>query len=126
MKNARWMDDAACQGMNLNTFFPDTPGLNPQIIQAKLACLNCPVKNDCLDHALKNNEHGIWGGTTEQQRKRLRREHRIPPPKRAPECGTQGGYKAHIRVPELPCAACRRAASQRRRELKQAKKETHQ
>lgn len=37
-------------------------------------CRSCPHTSDCLDHALNNHELGIWGGSTERQRKRLRRE----------------------------------------------------
>lgn len=41
---------------------------------AKAICAACPVRDECLEHALRVNEkHGIWGGTTEKERRRLRR-----------------------------------------------------
>lgn len=40
----------------------------------KALCGRCPVKDDCLDFALANREHyGIWGGTSERERRRIRR-----------------------------------------------------
>lgn len=41
--------------------------------QAKLICKECPLINDCLAYALKYDEHGIWGGTNETERRALRR-----------------------------------------------------
>jgi len=44
------------------------------IVAAKTLCGECPVKNACLQYALETKqEHGIWGGTTEEERRRLRR-----------------------------------------------------
>jgi|TARA_B110000285_G_C14830205_1_gene470505 WhiB family redox-sensing transcriptional regulator len=44
---------------------------------AKAICGACPVAVDCLTYALKNHELGVWGGTTEDQRKALRRRNGI-------------------------------------------------
>jgi WhiB family redox-sensing transcriptional regulator len=42
--------------------------------EAKMTCMECPYTARCLEYALKNPELvGIWGGTTENQRKALRR-----------------------------------------------------
>ena len=36
------------------------------------------VKNLCLNHALDNRiDHGVWGGTSERQRRRLRKEQQL-------------------------------------------------
>lgn len=41
---------------------------------AKL-CDGCPVKDLCLDYAISNNEtHGVWGGQTPRDRKKLRKQ----------------------------------------------------
>jgi len=40
---------------------------------AKAVCAGCPLKDPCLEYALRNGEIGIWGGTTESDRRRLRR-----------------------------------------------------
>lgn len=40
-----------------------------KVVEAKLACSVCMVKDDCLEFALAARiEHGIWGGTTPDQR----------------------------------------------------------
>lgn len=44
------------------------------IIAAKNFCWSCPVKTECLDHALTTPEpKGIWGGFTEKERRQLGR-----------------------------------------------------
>jgi hypothetical protein len=39
--------------------------------EAKAICAECPYKVRCLTYALKNSEQGIWGGTTERDRRKL-------------------------------------------------------
>jgi hypothetical protein len=39
--------------------------------EAKAICAECPYKIRCLEYALKNHEQGIWGGTTERDRRRI-------------------------------------------------------
>jgi WhiB family redox-sensing transcriptional regulator len=37
-------------------------------------CGGCKVTEDCLEYALESNQRsGIWGGTTEKERRSLRR-----------------------------------------------------
>lgn len=103
-----WMQFAACRGMDPNLFFPgrgEDPG------PAKAVCAGCPVRLECLDHALANGEkHGVFGGTSERERRRLRRSRPSAP--RAPRPirhGTPGGYNTHRRRGETPCDACRAA-----------------
>jgi WhiB family redox-sensing transcriptional regulator len=40
---------------------------------AKAVCKTCPYMIECLTYAVKNSEIGIWGGTTEGERKEIRR-----------------------------------------------------
>jgi WhiB family redox-sensing transcriptional regulator len=40
---------------------------------AKAVCKACPYVMRCLMYAIENNEMGIWGGTTESDRKSIRR-----------------------------------------------------
>jgi len=54
-----------------NDFFP-VGRKSPKI--ALHACSICFVREQCLQYALDNDiEHGIWGGKTESQRKRMKR-----------------------------------------------------
>jgi WhiB family redox-sensing transcriptional regulator len=66
-----WATFAACRGGEGMTFFPQGKAEE----EAALAvCAVCPVREECLDHALATNERfGIWGGTTEKQRRALAR-----------------------------------------------------
>lgn len=55
-------------------FFPST---SQSTAYAVGLCLRCPVRVECLDYALDSNQHyGIWGGTSESERRRLRRRRR--------------------------------------------------
>lgn len=40
------------------------------LARAKLVCAGCPVQADCLAYALAGGEHGVWGGTTDDERRR--------------------------------------------------------
>lgn len=40
------------------------------VLQAKLLCRICPVRDQCLDHALTHDEKGYWGGTTDEERRK--------------------------------------------------------
>ena len=74
--DAGWRERAACQFMAPELFFPtgSTGAAVEEIIAAKAICLTCPVQDACLRFALETKqEDGIWGGTTEEERRRLRR-----------------------------------------------------
>jgi WhiB family redox-sensing transcriptional regulator len=64
-----WQERSACYGLDPEIFFPTTEE------EAGLAlsyCGVCPVKEMCLAWAVQSGErYGVWGGTTEQQRRRL-------------------------------------------------------
>jgi WhiB family redox-sensing transcriptional regulator len=43
--------------------------------QAKRICRECPVQSQCLAYAMDAPvDHGIWGGLTERERRRFRRQ----------------------------------------------------
>ena len=71
-----WRDRAACRDMDPDLFFPigtTGPALD-QIESAKGICRVCPVRELCLEYALATNqEAGIWGGTSEEERRKLRK-----------------------------------------------------
>jgi WhiB family redox-sensing transcriptional regulator len=51
-------------------FFPER---GESTADAKGVCAICPVQASCLDHAMATRERfGIWGGTSERERRRLR------------------------------------------------------
>lgn len=67
-----WMDLAACRGHE-SIMYPVAAN-REQVAVAKAICAPCPVLNDCLQYALvRNEEHGVWGGMGEDERRRIRR-----------------------------------------------------
>lgn len=71
-----WRHRAACRDEDPELFFPVSdvgPGAR-QATQAKAVCARCPVQSECLNYALDNGlHHGIFGGTTERERRNLAR-----------------------------------------------------
>ncbi len=65
-----WQELAACRGMDTQLFFPDR-GESAQ--EAEAACRACPVSTHCAEYAISTGQRfGIWGGTSERQRGRIR------------------------------------------------------
>ncbi|KDQ65534.1 WhiB family transcriptional regulator [Streptomyces sp. NTK 937] len=74
-----WRRHAACRDEDPDLFFPiGTTG--PALVQteeAKTVCRGCPVRQQCLDWALENNQDaGVWGGLGETERRTLKRRSR--------------------------------------------------
>jgi WhiB family redox-sensing transcriptional regulator len=69
-----WMFHARCRGINPAEFFPsDGTGVET----AQRVCAACPVTSECLEYALVNRiEHGVWGGASERERRRILRRRR--------------------------------------------------
>lgn len=67
-----WTNNAACRYMDVALFFHDSRQ-SPKSQDALDMCKDCPVKQPCLDHAIRNQEVGIWGGTTVSERTAMRR-----------------------------------------------------
>lgn len=77
--DGNWRDNSACRNTDPEFFFPiGTTGMAlDQIAAAKAVCQACPVKEPCLEFALATNQDcGIWGGASEDERRRLRRQRR--------------------------------------------------
>lgn len=68
---------AGCRGPQAIVFFPPShferkDEKHEREQRAKAICATCPVKQPCLDYAIKIREpHGIWGGLNETERKQL-------------------------------------------------------
>ena len=67
-----WPSKGACRGEDPDALF--VQGAAQQ--QAKLVCRACPVRSECLAHALDTRtEFGVWGGLTERERRQWLRDH---------------------------------------------------
>lgn len=133
-----WRADAKCRGMEISGFFK--PNVNHKI---KVACANCPVREKCLDHAIRYEEFGFWGGTGPGERRYLRKKlgikaefisvGRIAEPKEPTEPlmpiehGTRSGYQLHVKrklgfeLPNGEDCGCRKANSLAIKQYRQRK-----
>lgn len=101
-----WKASGNCRGADPDTFFPERGGSTRE---PKEVCRGCSVRDECLVHSLQIGErHGIWGGLSERERRRLRRYLvnlgiRIsrPVPERPPLRSTEPGRTAHLTVADL-------------------------
>ncbi|TNC24637.1 WhiB family transcriptional regulator [Amycolatopsis alkalitolerans] len=74
-----WQERAACRDEDPELFFPVSemgPGAR-QVARAKAVCARCPVRAECLEYALDTGlDHGIFGGMTDTERRKLVRRTR--------------------------------------------------
>ena len=71
-----WMAEGNCRNYPPAVFFPsDGVGVD----RARKICNNdCPVAAKCLEYALEQRiEHGVWGGCSERERRRILKRRRI-------------------------------------------------
>jgi WhiB family redox-sensing transcriptional regulator len=70
-----WMATGSCRFEPPGKFFP-SDGVGVEV--AKRICETCPAKEPCLEYALANRiDHGVWGGTSERQRRRILKARRL-------------------------------------------------
>ena len=70
-KPPEWTTDALCAQVDPELWFPEK---GDQAREAKRLCAGCDVRVECLAYALAHRERfGVWGGTTERERRRMRR-----------------------------------------------------
>jgi WhiB family redox-sensing transcriptional regulator len=71
-----WRHAALCRDEDPELFFPiGTAGpAETQVAEAKVVCRRCSVVEDCLSWALETGQDsGVWGGTSEDERRALKR-----------------------------------------------------
>lgn len=69
-----WQKRAACSGVATEVFFPSDDSTGED---AKSICVQCPVAQQCLEHAIHSREEeGVWGGATGAERRSLIRRRR--------------------------------------------------
>ncbi len=73
--NMKWRQQARCRGVDPAAIYPASE--EDEALEAKEICAECPVREPCLEYALGVREkHGVWGGLTERERRRLVRQRR--------------------------------------------------
>lgn len=90
-----WQDEAECRGVDQELWFPviiDDNGeewfddgtiweafgdTSEYYDEARTICARCPVREECLNHALAEKERfAMWGGLTPIERRRIERRER--------------------------------------------------
>jgi WhiB family redox-sensing transcriptional regulator len=66
-----WQEGAPCLSEDTRLFYPERGEVVPDYI--KKMCEECPLKERCIEHAVKHEYYGYWGGTSERERRRMRR-----------------------------------------------------
>lgn len=97
-----WAGEALCGEVDGDAWYSEDPA---ERRIAKAICHVCPVRQDCLDYAVRTNQRwGIWGGMSEFARRKLRRRF-------CRSCGVEipNGRSAPMRCP--PCRAARDGAA---------------
>ena len=76
----QWMAHGLCRELAPSTFFPnDGVGVDA----ARRICGTCPVQEPCLEYALAERvDHGVWGGASERERRRILKRRRQEAPVR--------------------------------------------
>lgn len=70
-----WMSTGLCSDKPPALFFP-SDGVGVEV--AKKICMECPVKDQCREYALEQRiDHGVWGATSERERRRILRSRRL-------------------------------------------------
>lgn len=70
-----WMATGNCANEPPERFFP-SDGVGVDV--ARRICVDCPVKEPCLEYALRNRiDHGVWGGCSERERRRILKRRRL-------------------------------------------------
>ena len=68
-----------CREIDITLFFPDEKGDNGSdtYTLARTICSACTVRIQCLEWAVRHEDHGMWGGTSPVERRKIRRERKI-------------------------------------------------
>ena len=112
--NEPWVHGALCTQVDPEMFYPNKHDRGVAY-DAKRVCQQCPVIAECLEYALaRNEEHGVWGGTTRKERQQIRRDRRIPVPVRTHCNKGHNLERAGVR-PNGLCAECSRNFDRNRR-----------
>lgn len=69
-----WSKGPAPCSVDPDAMFPEGRGMHSQEQRMVVVCNGCPYLAECRQFAIENDEWGVWGGTTREQRKVIRKE----------------------------------------------------
>ncbi|MDA8391953.1 MAG: WhiB family transcriptional regulator [Actinomycetota bacterium] len=69
------MAQGKCRDLPPSLFFP-SDGVGVEV--ARKICAECSVREQCLEYAVSQRiDHGVWGGASERERRRIARRRRL-------------------------------------------------
>ena len=77
MREPWTFEDPSCRGIDTEVFYPETKTNPPELPIIRTICGGCIHRADCLEWAVHNERFGIWAGTTEADRRRIRANRNI-------------------------------------------------
>lgn len=106
-----WSAGTPCAGATDLFFDPE------RVAEAVALCATCPVRIECDAYATAERiTNGVWGGI--DRTAPLEPEPPAPKPHRV----SYGGYVAHLKAGETPCAECRAAKKAYQRDYDRRKR----
>ena len=68
-----WHERGLCRQTDPEIFYPEKGQGGSSLRQARRICARCEVKPECRAYAIEHAEpYGVWGGTSESERRRIR------------------------------------------------------
>lgn len=69
-----WMSRGRCLTSDPDMFTPPKPGASTR--DPKAVCAKCEVSTECLLYALATGQSGVWGGTSDRERRKMQTRER--------------------------------------------------
>lgn len=110
-----WMTDPnrSCVGLDPNLFFRPLREQGPYDpdwdMAARAVCWTCPFRQECAEYAMVHHLEGVWGGTTDEQRRSIKRRRQLGTTKECTKCGSDEigpRFKAREKANHMICGEC--------------------
>lgn len=117
-----------CTGVPGLFFGPDgqrdsSPAGRKRVTAAKAVCFTCPIRIACRDEARTSHAHGVWGGESESDRRKVGFAPKPVAVPRIAACATEAGARRHRREGQPPCIPCLNAEAEANGRRKAARAE---
>jgi WhiB family redox-sensing transcriptional regulator len=77
VRDPGFYENPACASVGGDFWFPEKASDSVDIAVAKSICKGCPHRTECAEWGIRNEHFGIWGGLSERERSKIRRQKNI-------------------------------------------------